>query len=159
MLHPRTRLPVLLCRLFTDRTSHHGTPEPGSNMVEAFREGSDIHAATAAKIWHEDIKEVTDAQRKKAKTANFGIIYGITTFGLAQRMNIENREAKQIVEDYFRTFPGVQAYMEKAKEMARERLCRNPLPPPSLPARHQQQEWYCKRICRAQCHQCPYPGL
>ena len=90
-----------------------------ANMVEAFREGSDIHAATAAKIWHEDIKDVTGAQRKKAKTANFGIIYGITTFGLAQRMNIENKEAKQIIEDYFRTFPGVQAYMEKSKEMAR----------------------------------------
>ena len=91
------------------------------NMVEAFREGSDIHAATAAKIWHENISEVTDAQRKKAKTANFGIIYGITTFGLAQRMNIENKEAKQIIEDYFRTFPGVKAYMEKSKEMAREK--------------------------------------
>ena len=91
------------------------------NMVEAFREGSDIHAATAAKIWHEDINEVTDAQRKKAKTANFGIIYGITTFGLAQRMNIENKEAKQIIEDYFRTFPGVKAYMEKSKEIAREK--------------------------------------
>ena len=91
------------------------------NMVEAFREGSDIHAATAAKIWHEDISQVTDAQRKKAKTANFGIIYGITTFGLAQRMNIENKEAKQIIEDYFRTFPGVKAYMEKSKEIAREK--------------------------------------
>ena len=92
-----------------------------ANMVEAFREGSDIHAATAAKIWHENTNEVTDAQRKKAKTANFGIIYGITTFGLAQRMNIENKEAKQIIEDYFRTFPGVKAYMEKSKEMAREK--------------------------------------
>ncbi len=92
-----------------------------ANMVEAFREGSDIHAATAAKIWHEDISQVTDAQRKKAKTANFGIIYGITTFGLAQRMNIDNKEAKQIIEDYFSTFPGVKAYMEKSKEMAREK--------------------------------------
>lgn len=91
------------------------------NMVEAFREGSDIHAATAAKIWHEEISQVTDAQRKKAKTANFGIIYGITTYGLAQRMNIENKEAKQIIEDYFRTFPGVKAYMEKSKEIAREK--------------------------------------
>ncbi len=92
-----------------------------TNMVEAFREGSDIHAATAAKIWHEDISQVTDSQRKKAKTANFGIIYGITTYGLAQRMNIENKEAKQIIEDYFRTFPGVQAYMEQSKEIAREK--------------------------------------
>ena len=99
------------------RIMAHLSQDP--NMVEAFREGSDIHAATAAKIWHEDISQVTDAQRKKAKTANFGIIYGITTFGLAQRMNIDNKEAKQIIEDYFHTFPGVKAYMEKAKEMAR----------------------------------------
>ena len=91
------------------------------NMTEAFREGNDIHAATAAKIWHEDISQVTDAQRKKAKTANFGIIYGITTFGLAQRMNIENKEAKQIIEDYFHTFPGVKAYMEKSKEIVRKK--------------------------------------
>ena len=101
------------------RIMAHLSEDP--NMVEAFREGSDIHAATAARIWHEHISQVTDAQRKKAKTANFGIIYGITTFGLAQRMNIENKEAKQIIEDYFRTFPGVQAYMEKSKEMAREK--------------------------------------
>ena len=101
------------------RIMAHLSQDP--NMVEAFREGSDIHAATAAKIWHEEISQVTDAQRKKAKTANFGIIYGITTFGLAQRMNIENKEAKQIIEDYFRTFPGVKAYMEKSKEMAREK--------------------------------------
>ena len=91
------------------------------NMTEAFREGNDIHAATAAKIWHEDISQVTDAQRKKAKTANFGIIYGITTFGLAQRMNIENKEAKQIIEDYFHTFPGIKAYMEKSKEIVRKK--------------------------------------
>ena len=91
------------------------------NMTEAFREGNDIHAATAAKIWHEYISQVTDAQRKKAKTANFGIIYGITTFGLAQRMNIENKEAKQIIEDYFHTFPGVKAYMEKSKEIVRKK--------------------------------------
>lgn len=91
------------------------------NMTEAFREGNDIHAATAAKIWHKYISQVTDAQRKKAKTANFGIIYGITTFGLAQRMNIENKEAKQIIEDYFHTFPGVKAYMEKSKEIVRKK--------------------------------------
>ncbi len=91
------------------------------NMIEAFKEGFDIHAATAAKIWHEDIKDVTGAQRKKAKQANFGIIYGITTYGLAQRMEIENREAKQIIDDYFATFPQVKAYMEEAKEEARKK--------------------------------------
>ena len=89
------------------------------NMMEAFREGHDIHRATAAKIWHEDIDKVTDAQRKKAKQANFGIIYGITTYGLAQRMDIPNSEAKELIEGYFRTFPKVQAYMEQAKEEAR----------------------------------------
>lgn len=89
------------------------------NMMEAFREGHDIHRATAAKIWHVDIDKVTDAQRKKAKQANFGIIYGITTYGLAQRMDIPNGEAKKLIEGYFRTFPKVQAYMEHAKEEAR----------------------------------------
>ena len=89
------------------------------NMMEAFREGHDIHRATAAKIWHVDIDKVTDAQRKKAKQANFGIIYGITTYGLAQRMDIPNGEAKELIEGYFRTFPKVQAYMDHAKEVAR----------------------------------------
>ena len=89
------------------------------NMMEAFREGHDIHRATAAKIWHEDIDKVTDAQRKKAKQANFGIIYGITTYGLAQRMGIPNGEARELIQDYFHTFPKVKAYMEQAKETAR----------------------------------------
>lgn len=89
------------------------------NMMEAFCEGHDIHRATAAKIWHEDIDKVTDAQRKKAKQANFGIIYGITTYGLAQRMGISNSEARELIQDYFHTFPKVKAYMEQAKETAR----------------------------------------
>lgn len=91
------------------------------NMMEAFRSGQDIHRATAAKIWHEEIENVNDAQRKKAKQANFGIIYGITTYGLAQRMDIPNGEAKELIEGYFRTFPKVQAYMEWAKQTAREK--------------------------------------
>ena len=89
------------------------------NMIEAFREGFDIHRATAAKIWKEPMEEVSDAQRKKAKQANFGIIYGITAFGLAQRMEIPNGEARQLIADYFQTFPKVHEYMEKAKEEAR----------------------------------------
>ncbi len=91
------------------------------NMIEAFREGFDIHRATAARIWKEDMDDVTDAQRKKAKQANFGIIYGITTYGLAQRMEIPNAEAKEIIEGYFATFPKVKAYMEQAKQTAREK--------------------------------------
>lgn len=91
------------------------------NMMEAFREGFDIHRATASKIWKEAMEDVTDSQRKQAKQANFGIIYGITTYGLAQRMGIENGEARQLIDDYFTTFPKVKEYMEKAKEIARER--------------------------------------
>ena len=91
------------------------------NMIEAFRSGFDIHKATAAKIWKEQMENVTDSQRKKAKQANFGIIYGITTYGLAQRMEIPNGEAKEIIEGYFATFPKVKEYMEKAKELARQK--------------------------------------
>ena len=91
------------------------------NMIEAFRSGFDIHKATAAKIWKEQMDDVTDSQRKKAKQANFGIIYGITTYGLAQRMEIPNGEAKEIIEGYFATFPKVKEYMEKAKELARQK--------------------------------------
>lgn len=90
------------------------------NMIEAFREGHDIHAATAAKIYHETMDTVTRDQRTKAKRANFGIIYGITTYGLAQRLDIDNREAKELIEGYFHTFPKVQSYMEEAKEKARQ---------------------------------------
>ena len=91
------------------------------NMTEAFREGFDIHRATAAKIWKESMDEVTDSQRKKAKQANFGIIYGITAFGLSQRMDIPTGEARKLIDDYFDTFPKVHQYMEDAKSTAREK--------------------------------------
>ena len=89
-------------------------------MIEAFREGYDIHAATAARIYKEDINDVTRDQRTKAKRANFGIIYGITVFGLAERLEISRDEAKQLIDGYFETFPQVHDYMEKAKQLARE---------------------------------------
>lgn len=91
------------------------------NMTEAFREGHDIHAATAAKIYKETIDSVTRDQRTKAKRANFGIIYGITVFGLAERLDISRDEAKQLIDGYFDTFPAVHRYMEHAKETARTR--------------------------------------
>ena len=91
------------------------------HMIASFNGGHDIHAATAARIWHKPIEEVTPDERKKAKQANFGIIYGITTFGLAQRMSISNNEAKSLIDGYFATFPKVQEFMEKAKESAREK--------------------------------------
>lgn len=91
------------------------------HMLDAFRSGTDIHAATAAKIWHVPVEEVTPEQRKKAKQANFGIIYGISTYGLAQRMNIGNSEARQLIDDYFATFPRVKAYMDEAIATCREK--------------------------------------
>ncbi|MGN0282335.1 MAG: DNA polymerase I [Prevotella sp.] len=90
------------------------------NMIEAFREGHDIHAATAAKIYKEEMDSVTRDQRTKAKRANFGIIYGITIFGLAERLEISRDEARQLIDGYFETFPKVKEYMEKAKEQARK---------------------------------------
>ncbi len=91
------------------------------NMVDAFLSGEDIHAATAAKIYKVPIEEVTREMRNRAKTANFGIIYGISAFGLATRLNISGKEAKQLIEGYFETYPGVKAYMEKSIEIAREK--------------------------------------
>lgn len=89
------------------------------NMIEAFREGHDIHAATAAKIYKEDIENVSRDQRTKAKRANFGIIYGITVFGLAERLEISRDEAKQLIAGYFETFPKVKEYMDKSIQLAR----------------------------------------
>ena len=91
------------------------------HMIEAFREGHDIHAATAAKIYKKAIEEVTREERGKAKTANFGIIYGITAFGLAERLDISRTEAKELIEGYFATYPKVKEYMQKSIETAREK--------------------------------------
>ena len=91
-----------------------------ANMIEAFREGHDIHTATAAKIYKESLDSVTRDQRTKAKRANFGIINGITMFGLAQNLDIERSEAKQLIDGYFATYPQVHEYMEQSKEMARK---------------------------------------
>ena len=90
------------------------------NMIEAFREGHDIHAATAAKIYGKDINEVGRDERNKAKRANFGIIYGITVFGLAERLEIERSEARQLIDGYFESYPKVREYMEASKQTARE---------------------------------------
>lgn len=91
-----------------------------AGMTEAFANGEDIHRATAAKIYHTDISAVTDSQRRNAKTANFGIIYGISAFGLSERLNIPRAEAKQLIDNYMATYPGVAAYMETAIERARK---------------------------------------
>ncbi len=90
------------------------------NMIEAFKEGYDIHAATAAKVYKKSINDVNRDERTKAKRANFGIIYGITVFGLSERLDISRDEAKQLIDGYFETFPKVRDYMEEAKQKARE---------------------------------------
>lgn len=92
-----------------------------TNMIKAFREGHDIHAATAAKVFKKSIDEVTREERSKAKTANFGIIYGITAFGLAERMNVSRTEAKNLIEEYFQTYPKVKEYMNRSIDMARQK--------------------------------------
>ena len=91
------------------------------NMMEVFREGKDLHAATAANIYKKDIADVTRDERTKSKRANFGIIYGITVFGLAERLDIPRDEAKMLIDGYFATFPQVHDYMEKSKEVARQK--------------------------------------
>ena len=92
-----------------------------AHMIEAFRAGADIHAATAAKIYDVPLSEVTSDMRRKAKTANFGIIYGISVFGLAERLNIPRAEAKELIEGYFRTYPDIRAYMDESILAAREK--------------------------------------
>ena len=92
-----------------------------TEMIKVFSEGKDLHAATAANIYKKPIEEVTRDERTKSKRANFGIIYGITVFGLAERLDIPRDEAKMLIDGYFDTFPQVHNYMEKSKEVAREK--------------------------------------
>ena len=100
------------------RVMAHLSQDP--QMIEVFREGKDLHAATAANIYKKPIEEVTRDERTKSKRANFGIIYGITVFGLAERLDIPRDEAKMLIDGYFQTFPEVHDYMEKSKEVARK---------------------------------------
>ncbi len=90
------------------------------HMIQVFQEGKDLHAATAANIYKKSIDEVTRDERTKSKRANFGIIYGITVFGLAERLDIPREEAKMLIDGYFQTFPQVHDYMEKSKDIARQ---------------------------------------
>ena len=101
------------------RVMAHLSQDP--QMIEVFREGKDLHAATAANIYKKPIEDVTRDERTKSKRANFGIIYGITVFGLAERLDITREEAKMLIDGYFQTFPQVHDYMEKSKEVARQK--------------------------------------
>ena len=89
-------------------------------MIVAFLSGYDIHAATSSKIYKIDISEVSKDMRRKAKTANFGIIYGISVFGLAERMGVDRKEAKELIDGYFETYPGVKEYMDKSIKVAKK---------------------------------------
>ena len=104
-----------------------------SNMMEAFRLGQDIHAATAAKVYKVPLAEVTRDQRSKAKTANFGIIYGISAYGLSDRMHVPVKEAKELIDGYFQTYPQVKAYMDSSIALARDK-------------------GYTETICRRRCY-------
>ena len=104
-----------------------------SNMMEAFRLGQDIHAATAAKVYKVPLTEVTRDQRSKAKTANFGIIYGISAYGLSDRMHVPVKEAKELIDGYFQTYPQVKAYMDSSIALARDK-------------------GYTETICRRRCY-------
>ena len=101
------------------RIMAHLSADP--NMVDAFRSGDDIHAATAAKIYKTDIGQVSADMRRKAKTANFGIIYGISAFGLAERMNVSRQEAKELIDGYFSTYPQIKQYMDQSIANARDK--------------------------------------
>ena len=101
------------------RIMAHLSQDP--NLIEAFRSGHDIHAATAAKIFHKPIGDVSSDERRRAKTANFGIIYGISAFGLAERIGCSRSEAKELIDGYFLTYPKVREYMDRSIQMARER--------------------------------------
>ena len=96
----------------------HFSQDP--HLVEAFRSGKDVHAATAAKIFNVPLEQVTKEQRRQAKTANFGIIYGISAFGLAQQLDCSRSEAKALIDGYFAAFPGVIDYIDRQKELARQ---------------------------------------
>lgn len=91
------------------------------HMIEAFNAGHDVHAATAARIFHKDIKDISKDERRKAKTANFGIIYGISAFGLAERMDVSRTEAKELIDSYFEMYPKIKEYIAKAVDTAREK--------------------------------------
>lgn len=101
------------------RLMAHLSQDPA--MIAAFQEGDDIHRATAAKIYHLPLEEVSKLQRTKAKTANFGIIYGISTFGLASRLNIPRAEAKELIDGYFATYPRIKEYMDECIAIARDK--------------------------------------
>lgn len=101
------------------RIMAHLSKDP--NMLDGFRHGDDIHASTAAKIYKEKLEDVTSDQRRKAKTANFGIIYGISVFGLAERMQVDRKEAKDLIDGYFATYPEVKTYMDSCIEVAKEK--------------------------------------
>ncbi len=91
------------------------------HLIQDFRDGRDIHAATAARVFKKPLEEITRDERRKAKTANFGIIYGISAFGLAERMEVSRQEAKELIDNYFLTYPAVREYMDKSVEAAREK--------------------------------------
>lgn len=122
------------------------------HMIEAFQKDQDIHAATAAKIYKVKLEEVTREQRSKAKTANFGIIYGISVFGLAERLNVDRKEAKALIDGYFENYPNVKAYMDQSIQEAREKDTLKPSSNANAICRTSTPKCSRQRVCRTKCN-------
>ena len=128
-------------------------------MLEAFKAGVDIHAATAARVFGVFPDLVTPEMRRKAKMVNFGIVYGISAFGLSQRLGIPRAEAADIIDQYFKQFPGIRRYMDETIEFARKHgLRRDRHRPPPLHPRHSLRQQHHPRRRRTQRHQRSHPG-
>ncbi len=126
-------------------------------MIADFNAGHDIHAATAARIFHKSIEEVTRDERRKAKTANFGIIYGISAFGLSERLGIPRGEAKELIDSYFDTYPKVKEYNVRLhRARTRTRLHSHRVQAPPLPCGHQFAQCHGARLRRAQRRERPH---
>ena len=110
-----------LCRLFSNRIAGHGIHGGDPSMKAAFESGQDIHAATAAHVFHVEAEAVTEEMRRKAKMVNFGVLYGMSAFGLSQRLGISRKDASEIIDHYWASFPSIKAYMDRTVEQARER--------------------------------------
>jgi len=159
-LHPVGRRPcAAVGRLQSGRVAPDGAYERRRGAARAFEHGEDIHAATAARLFGKPIDTVTGDERRKAKTANFGIIYGISAFGLSQRLDIPRKEAKEIIEGYFASYPKVKEYMEHVVERAREvGYVTTIFGTAALPERHRVAQCRGARAGRTQCRQRPYSG-
>ena len=128
-------------------------------LIQAYREAQDIHRMTASQVFHIPFEEVTPLQRRNAKAVNFGIVYGISSFGLSQDLSITRKEAAQYIENYFETYPKIKGFLDGLVEHANgRRLCNHHVWPPPSGAGIEIQQFYAAFLWRAGCHELPYSG-